>query len=60
MHRLRSGLDLVSMGTALIVTLVGLYVLCAVAAVVWPDFLAHGWLALFAFGLACAELSGGS
>ena len=49
MHGLRSGLDLVSMGTALTVTLVGLSASCAVAAVVWPDSLAHGWLALFAF-----------
>jgi hypothetical protein len=40
--------DLVATGTALSVTLVGLFVLCALAVAVWPTgTLAHGYLRLF-------------
>ncbi len=47
MERGEGELPLVPIATALTVSLVGLYVLCLAAAKVWPDQLAHGWLALF-------------
>ncbi|MFO1151055.1 MAG: hypothetical protein U1E62_21985 [Alsobacter sp.] len=42
-------LDLVATGAALMATLAGLFVLCELAALVWPTAgLAHGWVRLFA------------
>jgi hypothetical protein len=42
-------MNLVATGWALTCALVGLYVLCYLAAFAWPTAgLAHGWLALFA------------
>jgi hypothetical protein len=41
--------NLVATGAALTITLVGLFVLCELAALVWPTAgLAHGWVRLFA------------
>ena len=44
----RSAIDIVALGTALSVALVVLFVLCVLAALVFPSApLAHGWVALF-------------
>ena len=44
----RKPISLVALGTALSVTLVVVYVICAVAAMLLPKLpLAHGWLLLF-------------
>jgi len=41
-------IEFVPLGAAVSVTLVAIYLLCALAAAVLPDMpLAHGWLALF-------------
>ena len=47
-NRTSEPVNVVRLGWALLVTLVALYVLCWVAALVAPDLpLAHGWLLLF-------------
>jgi hypothetical protein len=44
----KTSLDLVAFGWALSGTLVVLFVLCALAAMIFPGWqLAHGWLSLF-------------